>query len=241
MTRCISSECIINAMASTWVDFYHAAFVSNESITKENEELQMSAIQADLQHCISKLSHKECDLSERISLLTGEAKSKHAIQDTSGAKRKLMERRRLTEQLQRVTNSISIMDAHSNALEGTELNKSILNTIRASGDAIKRLSVKGGMGTVEDIISEVETQMENASEITKVISAGNITGSLNSMAGLDGWSDMDLEQELDALLIDDTAAVSSNVSTNHRIEPLNTLTEIREIPQREAIMHMECQ
>ena len=71
-----------------------------------------------------------------------------------------------------MNNSICIIESHANAIEGTELNKSILDTIRASGDAIKRLSVKGGINTVEDIISEVETQMENASEITKVISAG---------------------------------------------------------------------
>jgi hypothetical protein len=83
-----------------------------------------------------------------------------------------MYRRRCQEQLLRVNNSICIIDSHANAIEGTELNKSILDTIRASGDAIKRLGVKGGIGTVEDIISEVETQMDNASEITKVISAG---------------------------------------------------------------------
>jgi hypothetical protein len=82
-------------------------------------------------------------------------------------------RRRCQEQLLRVNNSLCIIESHANAIEGTELNKSILNTIRASGDAIKRLSVKGGIGTVEEIISEVETQMEHAAEITKVISAGN--------------------------------------------------------------------
>jgi hypothetical protein len=130
-----------------------------------------------------------------------------------------------------VNNSICIIDSHANAIEGTELNKSILNTIRASGDAIKRLSVKGGMSTVEDIISEVETQMENASEITKVISAGkrchllcnsywmgaanasvglnswhfagNISGSLNNMGGLDGFSENELDQELDDLLYEE--------------------------------------
>ena len=85
----------------------------------------------------------------------------------------LIYRQRCEEQLLRVNNSICIIESHANAIEGTELNKSILHTLRASGDAIKRLSVKGGISTVEDIISEVETQMENASEITKVISAGN--------------------------------------------------------------------
>ena len=153
-------------------------------------------MQVDLRTCMHRLATRESELSERIEVLTAEARKKSAMRDIAGAKRKIIERsvllclsasaekkrhlyrdsfrrRRCHEQLLRVNNSICIIDSHTNAIEGTELNKSILNTIRASGDAIKRLSVKGGMSTVEDIISEVETQMENASEITKVISAGS--------------------------------------------------------------------
>jgi hypothetical protein len=150
-----------------------------------------------------KLSVKEADLCERIGLLTGEAKQRQSSKDITGAKRKLVERRRCQEQLQRVANSICIMDSHNSALEGTELNKSILNTIRASGDAIKRLSIKGGMGTVEDIISEVETNMDNASEITKLLS----TGTLNSMTGTDHFNEEELEQELEELLCDTQAPI----------------------------------
>jgi hypothetical protein len=96
----------------------------------------------DLGSCISKLSTREQDLSEKIGLLTGEAKHKSTTQDMAGAKRKLIERRRCQEQLVRVTNSICIIESHANAIEGTELNKEILNTIRASGDAIKKLNVQ---------------------------------------------------------------------------------------------------
>lgn len=142
---------------------------------------------------MSQLTAKERDLSERVGLLTGEAKQRQGTRDIPGARRKLIERRRCQDQLARVSNSICVLDSHSNALEGTELNKSILNTIRASGEAIKKLSIKGGMGSVEDIISEVETQIENSAEITKVISAGNISG-------VDGYSEWDLDQELQELL-----------------------------------------
>jgi hypothetical protein len=44
--------------------------------------------------------------------------------------------------------------------------------------------------------------MENATEISKVISAGNVTGSVNHMSGLDGFTECDLEQELEELLYD---------------------------------------
>jgi hypothetical protein len=144
---------------------------------------------------MSTLTTKERTLAEKITVLTEEAKAKTTARDNTGAKRKLLERRRCQEQLSRVTNSIFIMESHSNALEGSELNKSILNTIRASADAIKKLSIKGGINTVEDVISEVELQMEHASEITKVISAGktcaaqqNLTWAISGFWTMHAWS-----------------------------------------------------
>jgi hypothetical protein len=144
MHRCVPSGCLWNMIASTYVDMYHAAglFVNQTHVMEENEVLQMSAIKSDLHNCMNQLNAKEADLSDKIASLTTEAKCRQARKDVLGAKRKLIERRRCNEQLQRVTNSIGIMDAHMGALEGTELNKSILSTIRASGDAIQRLSVK---------------------------------------------------------------------------------------------------
>jgi hypothetical protein len=88
-----------------------------------------------------------------------------------------------------------------NTIEGTELNRSILDTLRASGDALKRLGASGiGIEEVEKIVSDVEHQVDAASEITRVIHSANVSGSINSM-GYDVATDEELEAELDALLI----------------------------------------
>jgi hypothetical protein len=52
---------------------------------------------------------------------------------------------------------------------------------------------------VEDIIAEVEAQMENAADITKVISAGNMSGTINGMSGIE-YSEQELEDDLAELL-----------------------------------------
>jgi hypothetical protein len=44
MPRCVSSACVLNVVATTWVDMYHALFIHTEYIQRENEDLQMSAI-----------------------------------------------------------------------------------------------------------------------------------------------------------------------------------------------------
>lgn len=109
----------------------------------------------------------------------------------------------MQNQLGQLTNSISVVEMHINTIEGSELNKSILQTLKASGDALRRMGVEGGgIEGVEKIVSEVETQMEYASEITKVISAGNVAGTINSM-GSDVFTDEELEQELEDLLAED--------------------------------------
>lgn len=54
---------------------------------------------------------------------------------------------------------------------------------------------------MEDIITEVEAQMETAADITKIISSGNLSGSINSMSGVE-FSEQELEAELEELLHD---------------------------------------
>ena len=87
--------------------------------------------QVDLQTCLNRLTAREHELSERIAVLTVEAKHKSTGKDIAGAKRKILERLRCQEQLVGVNNSICIIDSHANAIEATELNQSILNTIKA--------------------------------------------------------------------------------------------------------------
>lgn len=96
---------------------------------------------------------------------------------------------------------MSIIDMHMNTIEGTELNRSILETLKASGDALRRMGVKGGLDEVERVVSEVEGQVEAAAEVNRIISSANVTGSINTMA-IDGISEEDLEEEFAALMYD---------------------------------------
>jgi hypothetical protein len=48
--------------------------------------------QVDLRRCMDRLIAREDELSEKIELLTSEAKKKSVCKDIAGAKRKLIER-----------------------------------------------------------------------------------------------------------------------------------------------------
>jgi hypothetical protein len=57
---------------------------------------------------------------------------------------------------------------------------------------------------VEDLVSDVEHHMENATEITKILSSGSVTGTVNTMS-LDGvvLDEEELMKELEDMLMDD--------------------------------------
>ena len=58
----------------------------------------------------------------------------------------------------------------------------MLETLKASGDALKQIGATGqGLRAVEDIVSEVESNLQHAADITSVLSAGSVTGMVNSM------------------------------------------------------------
>lgn len=148
-------------------------------------------------------SCRERELSSRVKVLTQEAVCRKKAGDLIGARKRLVDRKRVQNQLGQLSNSISVVEMHINTIEGSELNKSILQTLKASGDALRRMGVEGGgIEGVEKIVSEVEAQMEYASEITKVISTGNVAGTINSMGG-DVFTEEELEQELEDLLLQD--------------------------------------
>jgi hypothetical protein len=76
MSKCTPPGCLMNMLATMWVDMYYAAFHHTSDISQQNEEMHMSAIRVDLTSCIHRLTSRETELTEKIGLLTGQAKEK---------------------------------------------------------------------------------------------------------------------------------------------------------------------
>lgn len=194
-------SCLLDALASAWVDLYHAAFVSRQTLEKEQQQIRISLVQKELQSCQQQLQKKEAEIQTRVDVLGREAVAKKNSRDLVNAKKKMLERKRFQGQLEKLQNTMMTIDLHRNTIEGTVLDRTVLETLRASADALRQIGANAaGVRAVEDIVSEVEQQMESAAEITKILSAGSVTGMVNSMA-VDGIviDEDELMQELDEL------------------------------------------
>jgi hypothetical protein len=78
-------------------------------------------------------------------------------------------------QMDLVNNSISALDNHICVIEGMDLDMTVLRTLRASGHALKHMSIPGGSNTVDEIMMGVEEQINEASDMAKAVSSGALT------------------------------------------------------------------
>jgi len=128
-----------------------------------------------------------------------------------------------------------------------------METLKASGDALRQLGATGqGLRAVEDIVSEVESNMQHAAEIASVLSSGSVTGMVNSMSingavvdeddlmrELQSLEDMDGNFEDVAMPAGTCAAASalSGSSTIRSILAMPTISEQCEPPELQASMY----
>lgn len=118
-----------------------------------------------------------------------------------------MEKNRVAAQMSKIGNTVSILDNQILAIETSEWNKCIVQALRESTSALKGLNKEVSTTEIDDIVRNLEDQLENASEVTKLLSS-DMPGLNNTMTGADGY-EMSIEDELDSLLddgVDETMA-----------------------------------
>lgn len=223
-----SPSCLFELIASTWVDFYHAAFVSRKSLEQENERIRMSAVQKDLDSCYNMLQQRELELQHRVEHLARQAVMYKRGKNLSGARKKMLERARAQAQLDKIQNSVLMIEMHKSTLEGASMDISVVETLKASGDALRHMGATGeGLRAVENLISELEASMQSAADITQVLSSGSVSGMVNSMAAYGTVIDEDeIMRELDEMTLEedcDVAAAAGASATEE--DPLDIFAE----------------
>ena len=73
----------------------------------------------------------------------------------------MIERARTKAQLDKIQSSILMIDMHKSTIEGTALDLSVVETLRASGDALRQMGATyQGLHAVEDLVSTIEESMQ---------------------------------------------------------------------------------
>ena len=155
---------------------------------QEEEEMGGMGIHDNLESCRNSLECREADLAEGCRRLGREALRRRQAGDVSGAKTKVMERRRAVKRLEKLRSSLALVDAQLDALRTTELDKELMQTLLASSAALKKAGVGKGVKEAETIMSELDEQLRESGELTSVLAGG--------LQDMDENFDMDEEFEL---------------------------------------------
>lgn len=174
-------NCFLETIASVWLLSIRQVYGS----VPTDED---TCVQEGLESCRANLEQREMDLAEAVKRMGKEALRRRQLGDLSGARAKLLERRRGLKRLDKLRSSLTLVDAQLDALRTTELDKELMQTLLASSAALKKAGVGKGVKEAEQVMSELDEQLRESSELTSVLS-----GALND----DG--DLDLDEELEAL------------------------------------------
>lgn len=178
-------NCLLETIAGMWLMSRRAVGL-RAPVCDEDESVREGLI-----GCRLSLETREAELVEGCKRLGRDALRRKQQGDTVGARLKLLERRRVVKRLDKLRNSLVLVDAQMDALQSTELDREVLQTLVASSAALKKAGVGTGVREAEAVMSELDEQMRESGELTSVLSGP-----------LPEDSDLDVEEELKMLLCD---------------------------------------
>ena len=149
----------------------------------------------NLEACRSNLAAKERDISLHCATLARSAIKCRDAGDLPGARNFLQERRRHATRLDKLRNGVALLDKQLDALRSSELDKELMNSLRVSNQAMKKAGMGVGVLEAENVMTELDDQIREASEVTTVLTAPLLQGEMDT-------DDVDLDAELGLLSAD---------------------------------------
>ena len=207
-------NCLFETVASMWI-------VTLKTIKRSAPDTDDESVQEHLEGCRMSLEVREAELAESCKKLGRDALRRRQQGDAAGAKAKLMERRRSMKRLEKLRNSLTLVDTQLDALRNTELDRELMQTLVASSAALKKAGVGKGIKEAETVMSELDEQMREASDITQVLS-NNIQDD----------ADFDMDEEFDLLMSEEseTSKTTIPVVINMQDEPTIVPPSVPEHP-----------
>jgi hypothetical protein len=177
-------NCLLETVASMWLMTRKAVGV--QSIYQRDENVQES-----LEECRISLEEQEKEMAEACRWIGQEALKKRQTGDSVGAMNLLRERRRKMKRLEKLRNNLTLVVGQIDALRSVELDRELMRTLQVSSAALKQAGVGTGVKDAEEVMTQLEDQMRQSSELTSVLSGP-----------LQDDMEFDMEEEFDALMQD---------------------------------------
>ena len=188
-------NCLLETVASMWL-------MTRQAIGVRPTVQADETVQENLEECRMSLETQEAEMAETCRWIGREAVKKRQAGDSAGALVMLRERRRKLRRLEKLRNNVALVAAQIEALRSMELDKELMRTLQASSAALKEAGVGTGVKDAEDVMTQLDEQMRQSSELTSVLSGP-----------LQDDMDFDVDEEFELLLNEEQVKAPGTVNT----------------------------
>lgn len=199
-------------MPSCWQEALSALFIAFSGKYRLNYADQALEAEDQLSRLVIQLDKREEMLRQTIQQTAQEA-LKLKEKDRPRCKLKVQEYKRAQLQLSRLISYKDTISVHMDALRNTELNKTLITALQESSKTLKSMGIVEGVRQAELVVSDVETSMAQAQELSQVLNQPFNSNSIHI-------SDNELEAELHLLMEDENSD-----PTNEIVVPQEQLLE----------------
>ena len=174
-------------MTSCWEEAVSALWIGLTGHYRLTYEDKAMEAEDQLTRLLQQLDRREESIGASRHKVRGEALALRAT-DRGRCRTKLAEHKRLGVQLDRLVAYRDMVLQHIDALRNTELNKSLIETLKESSRTLKAMGITDGLKQAEAVVSDISASIADVHELTSV---------LGQPIHVD---EEDLEMELEAML-----------------------------------------
>jgi len=169
----------------------------------------------------------QLDKREEILRSTIHSSAQEALKlkekDRPRCKLKVQEYKRSQMQLTRLLSYRDTISVHMDALRNTELNKTLIQALQESSKTLKSMGIVEGVRQAELVVSDVETSMAQAQELSQVLNQPIMTNSVQI-------TEFELDAELQDLLADQSSDPTEEIVNEQETVQVSNTAPVAKIP-----------
>ena len=187
-----------------------------------------SAAQDGLESCRRSMEAREVEYLEEARRLGASALAAKRAGNRGLARTRVLERRRVVKRLDKLRNGLSLVDAQIEAIRMSELDREIVESLRASTTAMKKAGIGAAIEDAERLLGDMDEQLKDTQDLTSVLATPLNQGATEEEA------DLDLELEWLEPLEDAGQSFAPRRAKAVEPEPEPVVSDIALAPEAEA-------
>jgi len=155
-------NCLLEAVASVYL-------TARARLMADPVEEEVFSAQDNLENCRRTMEGREFEYLEEARRLSEAALAYKRVGNQTGARTRILERRRVIRRLEKLRSGMGLVDAQLDAIRSSELDREIMLTLRASSSAMKKAGIGAEVINVEQVMTDLDETMRETQELTHAL------------------------------------------------------------------------